>query len=299
MPRFVGVDAGGSTTVAALAHDDEIVRTYAGGGANARAIGVEAAADAIAAAVERVLGGERADAVAVGAAGAGGERVRAELHAALCARLGPAPIWVGDDAQLALRAAIPHGDGIVLIAGTGAIAYAEIGDERRRAGGYGHLVGDEGSGYAIGAAALRRLFHSFDAGTSGGAMLDAIALHVGATNLQDALATLYESASPVAAIAGCAPVVLEHAARGERAATAIVQQAARALFDLVAMLARPLSTRDVPIAFSGGLLRENNLLTYLLELRIANEFPYLHPVRPAAEPYAGALAQARRLLDRS
>ncbi len=299
MPSFVGVDAGGSKTVAAFERDGTIVRTYAGDAANPRVRGAEGAAEAIARVVEGALRGERADAVAVGAAGAGSEGVRAALLAALATRLPGVLLEVGDDAHIALRAAVPTGDGIVLIAGTGAIAYAEVGGKRVRAGGYGHLLGEEGSGYAIGAAALRRLLHAYDGRVQHDAMLDALAKRLGAANLQDAIGRIHLSAMPVAEIAAYAPLVLEHAARSERSATVIVQDAARALFELVRAIAKPLEGREMPIAFSGGLLRENNLLTYLLETRIANEFPALRLVKGPSDPYVGALADARRLLGRA
>ena len=64
-------------------------------------------------------------------------------------------VLAGDDAAIALRAAVPEGPGIVLIAGTGSIAYAENGERRSRVGGLGYLAGDEGSAFAIGMAAVR------------------------------------------------------------------------------------------------------------------------------------------------
>jgi glucosamine kinase len=299
MPGFVGVDAGGSKTIAAYARDEGVVRTHLGEAANPRVRGVEAAADAIAAAVTGALAGERADALAVGAAGAGSPAICDALALALTRRFPDVRIGVSDDAHIALRAIVPQGDGIVLVAGTGALAYAEIADRRVRAGGYGYLLGEEGSGFAIGAAALRRLLHAFDGRVKSDALLDALRERLRARTAQDVVAAVYERTMPVAEIAGCAPLVLEHAARGVRSATVIVQDAAKALFELLRSVVTSLEEKDVPLAFSGGLLRENNLLTYLLDLRIANEFPHLAPVKGGADPYLGALADARRLPARA
>jgi len=299
MPGFVGVDAGGSKTIAAYARDEGVVRTHCGEGANPRVRGVEAAADAIASAIAGALAGERADALAVGAAGAGSAAMRDALALALAQRFPDARIGVSDDAHIALRAVVPHGDGIVLVAGTGALAYAEIAERRLRAGGYGYLLGEEGSGFAIGAAALRRLLHAFDGRVKSDALLDALRERLPARSAQDVVAAVYERAMPVGEIAACAPLVLEHAARGVRSATVIVQDAAKALFELLRSVVTSLEEKDVPLAFSGGLLRENNLLTYLLDLRIANEFPHLATVKGGADPYLGALADARRLLARA
>jgi N-acetylglucosamine kinase-like BadF-type ATPase len=91
--------------------------------------------------------------------------------------------------------------------------------------------------------------------------------------------------------------VLEAAAGGERSASKIVQQAALDLFELLRALARSagLDGKTVPLVFAGGLLGENSLLSYLLETRIASEFPLMHIVK-GSDPIDGALAKARELL---
>ena len=102
------------------------------------------------------------DALVVGAAGAGDTVIASALESALRAYFPRGTIVVHDDAEIALRAAVPHGDGVVLIAGTGSIAYARVGEEVHRAGGYGYLLGDDGSGFAIGRAALAQMLRWYD-----------------------------------------------------------------------------------------------------------------------------------------
>jgi N-acetylglucosamine kinase-like BadF-type ATPase len=172
---FVGVDAGGSRTIAALARGEEVVRTIILGGANPNLIGVEAAARTIDRCVTLVLDGETPSAIAIGVAGAGDEKVAAQLRASLSRCFPTARIALCHDARIALRAGLPEGDGLVLIAGTGSIAYAEIAAQTFRAGGYGYLLGDKGSGYAIGAAALRHLFAAMEIGSGQNAMLAELA----------------------------------------------------------------------------------------------------------------------------
>lgn len=301
----VGVDAGGSRTVAAASCDGDVLRVRHGEAGNPSVLGVTASSVAIARAIESVLEGEVAQAIAVGAAGAGRQQTAGELLAALAVRFPAARIAVIDDAQIALRGAIPDGDGIVLIAGTGTIAYAEVGGERFRAGGYGYALGDEGSGYAIGAAALRHLLHSYERRAPSDALAAAIAAHAGASSVRGVLEFVYGGA-PATRIASCAPVVLTCAAEGERSATKIVQRAALDLFELLKSVVRygyperklegAQSKEEGRLAFSGGLLRENNLLTYLLETRIRNEFPEIQIVK-GGEPWRGAVAHARALLE--
>ena len=127
----------------------------------------------------------------------------------------------------------------MLIAGTGSIAYAEIGAATFRAGGYGYLLGDKGSGYAIGAAALRHLLAEMEIGSAKNAMLVELAAHLGVNDRSEYLARIYQSATPVADIAACAPLVLRHAERGEELSTGIVQQAAQGLCELIARVDDP------------------------------------------------------------
>ena len=132
--------------------------------------------------VTLVLDGESPSAIGIGVAGAGDERVAAQLRASLSRSFPGVRIALSHDARIALRAALPEGDGLVLIAGTGSIAYAEIGEATFSAGGYGYLLGDKGSGYAIGAAALRHLLAEMEIGSAKNAMLVELAAHLGAND---------------------------------------------------------------------------------------------------------------------
>jgi N-acetylglucosamine kinase-like BadF-type ATPase len=292
---FVGVDAGGTRTIAALARGEEVLRTVTLGPANPNLIGVDAAARTIDRCVTLVLDGEHPSAIGIGVAGAGDEEVAAQLRESLSRCFPDARIALCHDARIALRAALPEGDGLVLIAGTGSIAYAEIGAQTFRAGGYGYLLGDTGSGYAIGAAALRHLFAAMETCSAQNAMLAELAAHLGANDRAGALARIYQSATPVAEIAACAPLVLRHAQRGEELAAGIVQHAAHGLVELIARVTTRSPKRALPVVFSGGLLRERNTLTERLEQYIAAAQLDVCVLAGRVEPYVGALSEARRL----
>src|SRR5260221_13719645 len=142
----IGVDAGGSKTIAALALDGEIVRTVGGPGANPTTLGIDDAADVILRTIRDAAQHHGPEAIYVGAAGAGRAAVARELQGLVAAGYPQAAVHVGDDVEIALRAAIPRGPGIVLIAGTGSVALGaeETGDRLQRVGGLGYLLGGEG-----------------------------------------------------------------------------------------------------------------------------------------------------------
>jgi N-acetylglucosamine kinase-like BadF-type ATPase len=296
MPVLVGVDAGGSSLDCAIERDGDTTDVR-GDAANVRTAGIERAAERIAATVSNALHGAAFDALAVGAAGAGDTIVARALEAALRGFFPHGAIAVHDDAEIALRAAVPQGDGVVIIAGTGSIAYARIGEDAYRAGGYGYLLGDDGSGFAIGRAALAQMLRWYDGRTPHSELFDAIASQIQVGDAQALLGRVYGEPNIIGGIAALAPLVLDRAGAGERTATKIVQGAAHELVDLLKTLMRRalVDKRELPLVFAGGLFAENSLLTYLVETRLLADMPLLQPVKSPPPPVRGALELARRI----
>jgi glucosamine kinase len=298
MSIAVGVDAGGTSTVAVASRDGVAGAPFAAEAGNPSSRGLDAALEAMMRSIDGALAGERPEAIVVGAAGAGRASIARDVHDALAARYPGAVVAVADDARIALRAGAPEGDGIVLIAGTGSIAYAEIGTACHRAGGHGYAIDDAGSGFAIGAAAVRLLVRAFDGRIPKDATTAAIAAALGATDAPQVLDRVYREGPPVATIASLAREVLRLADLGERSAVKIVQGAALELGDLIRAVAKMSGgmERELPVVFAGGLLQSNSLLTFLLETRIGNELPSMRVVKNVPEPCYGALALAERSL---
>jgi glucosamine kinase len=299
MSLIVGVDAGGTSTTYAVERDGSIAH-HTGGAANARTLGAERAAQRLIQGLREGLGGERPSAIVVGAAGAGDAKVAKALESALLDAFAGARVAVYEDAAIAFRAAVPSGDGIVLIAGTGSIAFGWFGEAHYRVGGYGALVGDEGSGFAIGRAALGLTLRVLDGRIPPDPLAHVVAAALGRTTGPTVVARLHESEEPVSAVAALAPLVLERASAGDRSASKIVQAAAGDLFELIKAIvkAAAVADTDVPVVFAGGLLAGNSLLSYLIETRLNADFPLLAPVKNAPSPVFGALALARRLVQR-
>jgi N-acetylglucosamine kinase-like BadF-type ATPase len=289
----VGVDAGGTATLAiASRHGVESGRGCAGP-ANASSHGIDAAAQTIACAVAEAAGDAAAFTLFVGAAGAGRAKVARGLEEALRALLPRAhAVRVEDDARIALRAAILEGPGIALIAGTGSIAYAENGERAVRVGGAGWLLSDEGSGFAIGLAALRSAVRAFDGRTQSDEVTELVGKTFDAHDRDALLAAAYDAACPnLARIAGLAAGVIASASQGRRSATKIVQAAASDLASLACAAAEQadMTERSPMIALCGGLLRENSLLTYVLNARLQADLPGATVVRAEQEPASVAL----------
>jgi N-acetylglucosamine kinase-like BadF-type ATPase len=293
----VGVDAGGTATRAVLSENGTAAGEAEGPGANATTLGVDDAADVIISTIRKALDRRRPAAIVVGAAGAGRAAVAATLQNLLHSAFPDCRVAIRDDAVIALRAAIPAGPGIVLIAGTGSTAYAENGDRRARIGGLGYLAGDEGSAYAMGMAAVRLYGRVLDGRAKPDETTELVARALNAPDRDAYVSALYDAPLVPSSIAALAPSIIAFAGKGNRVATKIVQQTAADLGDLLRDAARATGLMEASprVALAGGLFAENSLLTYVLELRIINELPGASILRGGDGAAAGALRLAEIL----
>src|SRR3954471_8363414 len=166
MMHVLGLDAGGTKTICLLANERGIVIASArAGGANLPAAGELAVEKVLHDVMDEAIGerGIVPAAICLGIAGVD----RPDDHAVIrgiMKRIGrQARILIVNDALVALEAGAPQQPGIVVISGTGSIAYGRNArGEAARAGGWGYVLGDEGSGYWIGRAALRAVLRESD-----------------------------------------------------------------------------------------------------------------------------------------
>ena len=294
----VGVDAGATKTLAALAHDERIVRRAQGPGANPTIVGVDAAADVILRTIREASGTETSETIAAiyaGVAGAGSPEVARDLEAIIRAAYPSSNVRVGDDVEIALRAAIPDGLGIVIVAGTGSIALAsDGGGNLHRAGGFGYLLGDEGSAGWIGFEAVRLLSRVYDGRARDEETSRLVARHLGVTDRPSLIRAVYAERVDVANIAALAPSIIAFAGKGNRASKAIVKRAGDELAQLVVDVASAahLTEPTTKVALSGGLLHEENLLAALLKTKIESELPNAVFVA-GGDPVEGAVRLAK------
>jgi len=298
----VGVDAGGTSTVAAAGDAMVIAR---GGPANASVVGVAAAAAEIARVARAAAGdGARVAALYVGAAGAGRPRVALALRDALREQFPGAAVAVEHDARIALRAAVPDGPAAVVIAGTGSVAYAQFGERSALAGGDGPLLGDAGSGYDVGLQAVRSLARALDGRGDDGPLAVAVRDALGVRDRGALLDALYGDARlGPNDIAALAPAVFALARGGDASAAAIVLAACAALAELLVAAVARAGGGEPPgaVVLAGGLFADGafaGAVTSLVAARYATARVVRAPNNGAAEGaalrFARELAEGRR-----
>jgi glucosamine kinase len=294
MPILIGADVGGSKTAVGVSEGGAVLARADGPGAAVRPGRALASAGMIAEVVRQALAGLgrlSGDILLVGAAGAGRDPERNELAKALRAETLASHVAVTTDVELALAGAFETGPGIVVSAGTGSIAVGrDATGARRRIGGYGWQMGDEGSGYAIGRAALGAVSRAHDGRSPRPALTDRVLAATRSPDF-DALVRWAASASP-AEIATLAPHVLEVAVEGDPLSQGIADYAARELSQLAICL-RPFLDAEGPVgvALTGGLLAEDRPLRRSVLARLTEE-PGLRPVDAQVDAVLGALRLA-------
>ena len=265
MELYVGIDGGGSKTrVAVMDLVSQQGIAVSGGASNPNSVGWDVALTRIRELIENgltQLGAQARHLHSLCAALSGvssreaSRRMEQELHA-----LFPdARIQVVPDALAALSAGTEARPGVALIAGTGTIAISEDRSGTvRRAGGYGYLIGDEGSGFDIGRRGVMAALQSFERRGPTTTLEDQLCQFCETMHPDDAVTVIYRSDHPVARVAAFAPSVIRNAAH-DPVAAGIVTAALDAHAALVeSVIAQSQNKCDDPIVLGGGLYAHND-----------------------------------------
>jgi N-acetylglucosamine kinase-like BadF-type ATPase len=292
----VGMDAGGTKTRAfAVTRAGEIVGRGAGGGANL--LSSPDPQGSIAAALREALAGRIPDAVVLSCAGGEREADRAKGRAILAALLGPeVAVEVTHDAKAALYAGNPAGCGVVLISGTGSIAYGrnDQGDEAR-CGGWGYLVGDEGSAVWIGQEGLRAASYDHDGRGSPTTITRHLFEDVGVTDFNGLLPLLYGRPHPSPAILAATRAVARAFAESDGIAVNIVQRGSRLLASMAATVAHGLLLDGGPVYLAGGAFENVRPLEKAVRMELLSALPRAAVEPLGEEPAMGAARLAATL----
>ncbi len=251
---------GGATHTNAGLYDDTgvLMREIEGGPANPVAYGIHACARTTATLAHDVLGDIAPSRVQVCAAfaGAADRGIQQDMVAAIGARLRPRRVLVTSDLHATLHANADTGPGILVIAGTGAAVLARDADGRLvRTGGWGALLGDDGSAYAIGVAALRAAVRAVDCVAGETALVTRLPEAAGLTTVEDFVP--WSATASKRDIAALTPTVATLAEAGDIVARSCVEEEARRLAALALAAQERLKLDATARVFEyGGLLEK-------------------------------------------
>ena len=296
--HVLGLDAGGTKTVCLLADAEGVILSSARrGGANLQASGELEVEKVLHDVMEDALAGTDIvpAAICLGIAGADrpndGEMVRGIMR-----RIGSkARILVVNDALVALEAGAPGQPGVVIISGTGSIAYGRNArGEAARSGGWGYVLGDEGSGYWIGRAALRAVLREADRRGPRTALTPMLLRHFSVSQAQGLIHEVYHGNLRPAAIGALATCVQQAFGEGDEVAVGILHGAVRELEASALSVATrlDLAGQSFPFILAGGIFRAVPWLEQELSRRLPASVPGSSARLLDREPAEGAVAFA-------
>ncbi|MCI0712611.1 MAG: hypothetical protein L0154_20815 [Chloroflexi bacterium] len=260
--RFMGIDGGG-TTLRVVIVDNElnVISDASGTAVNPNTVGFETAQVIIRDAIRRATQGQKIDGVGIGIAGAPDNIARDWLYETVNVVLPDAVVVCSSDQEIALVGAHGRRYGVLVLSGTGSLAYGiNRRGESATVGAWGPLTGDEGSGYWIGTEAIKAIFRATDGRGQPTALADMIYRKLGLEDEWALLTWRYQSAH-TSDVARLVPDVLRLAEEGDDVAREIIDMAASELALQAKTVIKRLNMKKPLVAFTGGILQRDNLLS--------------------------------------
>jgi N-acetylglucosamine kinase-like BadF-type ATPase len=301
--HVLGIDSGGTKTVCLLADErGSILSEGRGPGANLHTAGELSVEKVLHEVMEEAIGdrGITPAAICLGIAGVDRDD-EARTVRAIMRRIGQrSRVVVVNDALIALVAGAGDAPGIVIIAGTGSIVYGknQAGDAAR-AGGWGHMIGDEGSGYWIGREALAAVMRGADGRGPSTGLTEDVLDHFSIADVSRLPRIVYDREQPRMSVAAIGPLVQRASEQGDAVATRILERAADELVLGVRSVATRLEMRGDSFTcyLAGGVFRAVPWLAQELPRRLDEVAPRCQVEVLDREPAVGAvwlaLAEAR------
>src|SRR4051812_5346049 len=210
--------------------------------------------DAQLAALFSVLPGD-ATHVGIFLAGCATEAERERLQRLATGRWPGAKLALGSDRDSAMAASFQNRDGIVVIAGTGAVVHGRHQGRLEKAGGWGQLLGDRGSGYHVAMKGLRSVLSNYDIEGRPSPMAKRVLRMLALNRLSDLVD--WASAADKLSVARLAPAVFDAAHAGDAEMLEILLDGAKILAEFTAAVARRLGKLDLPVKLFGGLFEHH------------------------------------------
>jgi N-acetylglucosamine kinase-like BadF-type ATPase len=295
---FLGIDGGGSKTSCLIGDEQSVLGEGVAAGSNVVSVGEANAKEALGQAIREACSAAKIlpsqiTRTCIGLAGAARPAV-SELVRQMLTQIIAGEIDIVGDMVIAMEAAFGAGPGVIVIAGTGSIAYGRNPKgETARAGGWGFAVSDEGSGSWIGRSAVAAVLRAKDKNQTASLFEPVLKLWQLESHEQLVLAA---NSTPQPNFAALFPLVLSAAESGDIMGIRILTQAGNELADLAQIVVDRIfpAGRTFPLATAGGVLRSSALLRQIFYNRLHSEQTAVGVSPVVVEPVRGALDLARR-----
>lgn len=293
----IGMDGGGTKTAVILySIAGKVLHRFTAGPVNYNGASAETVAETfinIFHEIKKDFSLSNCRCLCIGAAGISNPKVKTQLEQQIRKCGYQAPLLIVGDQQTALYGALGKPCGIILIAGTGSICYGRnSGGKEHRTGGYGYLIGDEGSGYAIGRDILSAVVQAHDGRTSPTILTRLLNQQTGFASVNEIVQFVYSPGTGKRDIAALAQILPEACRQGDAAALKIVDTCGKELFELSVPVINKLGLSNGEIALCGSILQK---ISYVREAFLKNfqpAFPNVKCMEPLQDAALGAAQMA-------
>lgn len=301
MCYVIGIDGGGTKTALKLSDKNEnIILTMEGGPCNINSMGKEAVLKMLKGLLNDTLKKaqlslEDIETICIGTAGVDRPSDKAIMEEIIRNTGFNGKTIITNDAVTALYGGVGGAEGVILISGTGSICYgSNTNGETKRAGGWGHIIGDEGSGYYIGISAINRIARAFDGIEDSTLMTDLILNHLKLENVTELIDYVYRSGAGKSEIASLARLVDEAYKQGDIAAEEILIKAAYELFLISKAVLDGLNinNKKTVLAVNGSVIVKNQRVSSEFKRLMSKNYPLVEIVNMKNDAAYGAVLMA-------
>lgn len=275
MKYYLGIDGGGTKTTAIICDENaELVSRFVGESINYNSVGMETARKNLKLTVDGVLG---SDGIKLSAAFIGmsaiSDRADDEFTKKLCEGIIDCEkITMDSDVYIGLEAMRCDGAAAMVISGTGSMAVGRLPDGKIiHTGGWGYILGDEGSGYAMAVDALKAAICGFEGSAEKTSLTQAVLDYYKIDNIDKLIDIFYDPPMPRSEIAKLAPMLFE-CAENDRVADSIVRNHAQLLANTVTALLAGMPS-GTPLGLWGGIFLNCEKFRAYFSEKVNSEFP--------------------------
>lgn len=296
---FLGVEGGGTKTTAVLADArGDIIRTARKGSGNIAVLDRGSSAHLIRSIIDHLLSGEDVTTIrrATFAFAGAGRRREKETVGEIIKGAGIKNFTVLTDAEMLYLSAFGDEQGILISSGTGSICLIKGSEGHfQQIGGWGYLLGDEGSGFYIGNQAIRAAIQDAEAGKSPSNLTKELLSFYGLRDPRELITVTYSSINPQKLVASCAKLVCEAAQIKEPNAVRIVNVAATALLSLALKAKEILNSQALhKVALTGSILNDSSIVNQIFKQMAEQLDLRFEYVRPELQPAAAGVLYSLR-----
>ncbi|MCF2145085.1 ATPase [Desmonostoc muscorum LEGE 12446] len=310
MRYVLGIDGGGSKTVCVLMDDSrQVLGRGEAGASNYQSIGIEATLKSIECAIYaavneaiKIINPITIEAICLGLAGVGRasdievvKKIVVELQnskvLSINWALDPVNIVICNDALIALVGGIGYDVGIVVAVGTGSIVFGRNHQGNiKRVGGWGYILGDEGSAYKIAISGMNAALKSYDGREMPTSLIEAFKQHLSLQSIEDLIEVIYRREWGVKQIAALAPIVDLAAASGDEVGNNIIDDAVKELVKATSTVIDAIFSPDsiLEVVTTGSVWRGRSKIHERFSASIVNKFPNIKVIFPRYESADGA-----------